>query len=868
MAFPLLPLLAPSSIASTPDLSIVGYTLIGPLLTSEDVAITQKYVSKNFGLVEFSVQVTSAIEIDDIIALLDAGVDTVFPESGEQATALLEIGVPGSRVVFPGEDYDDVNGVYVSSTTAKTELATKLSKSVLADGTGNKKLYVTFTSTPTLEQVKQTVALPAIPIIPAESLTTDSASSTGKLSVAAIFTSALNTDRSDGYFSTLVVDTLGVALGLVYSSEESIAEAIKSRAGVYQSRKRGLWFKGATSGAVQTLVRLELDCDGDCIKFVVQQAGKGFCHLDTATCFGKSGGVMALERTLVSRLENSPAGSYTRRLFSDDKLLSAKIMEEAEELTTAKTKGEVAWEFADLLYFGMTKAVQAGVSWTDVERNLDSKAKKITRRRGDAKQKWIDAATKTEEASEKPVLKTESINGSRNTTDAAKEAAKEKTGRIQLARVDVSKISSYELTDLLRRPAQKNANIMNLIGPIVEAVRTRGDAALLEFTAKFEKAKLDSPVLKAPFPPELMELDQETKDAIDLSFENVRKFHAGQLESAPLVVETVPGVVCSRFSRPIESVGLYVPGGTAILPSTALMLGVPALVAGCKNIVLASPPRSDGTLTPEVVYVAHKVGAAAIVLAGGAQAVAAMAYGTESVPKVNKILGPGNQFVTAAKMLVQNDTSALVSIDMPAGPSEVLVVADKKANPAFVASDLLSQAEHGVDSQVILIGVDLNEVELQAIEDEVHEQAMRLPRVDIVRGAIAHSRTFQVKTVEEAIALSNKYAPEHLILQLENASKYVDLVQHAGSVFVGAWSPESCGDYSSGTNHTLPTYGYATVYSGVNTHSFMKHLTSQELTPEGLKTIGGAVVRLATVEGLDAHGNAVRVRLEHLAKEQ
>ncbi|ODQ72100.1 hypothetical protein LIPSTDRAFT_338321 [Lipomyces starkeyi NRRL Y-11557] len=844
MAFPLLPLLAPSSIASTPDLSIVGYTLIGPLLNSEDVAITQKYISKNFGLVEFSVQVTSDIEIDDIIALLDAGVDTVFPETGEQATALLEIGVPGSRVVFPGEDYDDVNGVYVSSTAAKTELATKLSKSVLPDGTGNKKLYVTFTSPPTLEQVKQTVALPAIPIIPAESLTTDSASSAGKLSVASIFSSALNTDRSDGYFSTLVVDTQGVALGLVYSSEESIAAAIKSRAGVYQSRKRGLWFKGATSGAVQTLVRLELDCDGDCIKFVVQQAGKGFCHLDTTTCFGKSGGVMALERTLASRLKNSPAGSYTRRLFSDEKLLSAKIMEEAEELTTAKTKGEVAWEFADLLYFGMTKAVQAGVSWTDVERNLDSKAKKITRRRGDAKQKWIDAATKTEEAPEKP------------------------TGRIQLTRVDVSEISASELTDLLRRPAQKNANIMNLVGPIVEAVRTRGDAALLEFTAKFEKAKLDSPVLKAPFSPELMELDQETKDAIDLSFENVRKFHAGQLESAPLVVETVPGVVCSRFSRPIESVGLYVPGGTAVLPSTALMLGVPALVAGCKNIVVASPPRSDGTLTPEVVYVAHKVGAAAIVLAGGAQAVAAMAYGTESVPKVNKILGPGNQFVTAAKMLVQNDTSALVSIDMPAGPSEVLVVADKKANPAFVASDLLSQAEHGVDSQVILIGVDLNEVELQAIEDEVHEQAMRLPRVDIVRGAIAHSRTFQVKTVEEAIALSNKYAPEHLILQLENASKYVDLVQHAGSVFVGAWSPESCGDYSSGTNHTLPTYGYATVYSGVNTHSFMKHLTSQELTPEGLKKIGGAVVRLATVEGLDAHGNAVRVRLEHLAKEQ
>ncbi|KAJ8097436.1 histidinol dehydrogenase-domain-containing protein [Lipomyces tetrasporus] len=866
MTFPLLPLLAPCNIASTPDLSVVGHTLIGPVSTSQDVATVKDYISANFGLVEFSVQVTSAIDIDDIISLLDTGADAVFPETDEQAIALFEIGIPGSRVVFPGEDYDDVKGVYVTSSALTPDLASKLSKSVLADGTGSQKLYVTFSATPTLEQVKKITALPAIPIIPAEALTTDPAA-TDKLSVAAVFSSALTTDRPDGYFSTVVVDTQGVALGLVYSSEESIAQAIKARAGVYQSRKRGLWFKGATSGAVQTLVRLELDCDGDCVKFVVQQAGKGFCHLDTTTCFGKSGGMPALERTLVSRLENAPAGSYTRRLFSDEKLLSAKIMEEAEELTTAKSKDEIAWEFADLLYFGMTKAVEAGVSWADVERNLDSKAKKITRRKGDAKQKWIDAAKKAAETPEKPAPNTESTSSSAIVNGAVKQADnRESTGRIQLTRVDVSDISESELTELLRRPAQKNANIMNLVGPIVEAVRTRGDVALLEFTAKFEKAKLKSPVLKAPFPPELMELDQETKDAIDLSFENVLKFHAGQLESAPLVVETVPGVVCSRFSRPIESVGLYVPGGTAILPSTALMLGVPALVAGCKNIVFASPPRSDGTLTPEVVYVAHKVGAAAIVLAGGAQAVAAMAYGTESVPKVNKILGPGNQFVTAAKMLVQNDTSALVSIDMPAGPSEVLVVADKKANPAFVASDLLSQAEHGVDSQVILIGVDLNEAELQAIEDEVHEQAMRLPRVEIVRGAIAHSRTFQVKTVEQAIALSNKYAPEHLILQLESASKYVDLVQHAGSVFVGAWSPESCGDYSSGTNHTLPTYGYATVYSGVNTHSFMKHLTSQELTPEGLKKIGGAVVRLATVEGLDAHGNAVRVRLEHLAK--
>jgi len=333
-------------------------------------------------------------------------------------------------------------------------------------------------------------------------------------------------------------------------------------------------------------------------------------------------------------------------------------------------------------------------------------------------------------------------------------------------------------------------------------------------------------------------------------------------------VETMPGVRCSRFVRPIERVGCYVPGGTAVLPSTALMLGVPALVAGCKKIVFASPPRPDGSVTPEIVYVAHKVGAEAIVLAGGAQAVAALAYGTQSVPKVDKILGPGNQFVTAGKMFVSNDTSAGVSIDMPAGPSEVLVVADVEANPAFVASDLLSQAEHGVDSQVILIAVDLTEPQLKAIEQELHVQAKQLPRVDIVRGAIKHSVTLQAKTIEEAIALSNQYAPEHLILQVKDASKVIDLVQHAGSVFIGPWTPESVGDYSAGVNHSLPTYGYARQYSGVNLATYLKHMTASELTEEGLRNVGGAVMQLAKVEALEAHRRAVEIRLNWADKQK
>ena len=422
------------------------------------------------------------------------------------------------------------------------------------------------------------------------------------------------------------------------------------------------------------------------------------------------------------------------------------------------------------------------------------------------------------------------------------------------------------LKEALQRPSQRsNDTIMDLVNPIITDVRTNGDSAVLKYTHKFEKAtSLKTPVLRAPFPESLMTLSAETKSAIDTSFRNILTFHSAQKEGSSLVVDTMPGVKCSRFSRPIERVGLYIPGGTAVLPSTAMMLGVPAMAAECKKIVFASPPRADGSLTPEIVYIAHRVGAESIVLAGGAQAVAAMAYGTESISKVDKILCPGNQFVTAAKMIVSNDTTASVSIDMPAGPSEVLVIADKTANPAFVASDLLSQAEHGVDSQVVLITVDLTEQELSAIENELDTQANALPRVDIVRGAIAHSITISVPNISEAVKWSNHYAPEHLILQIASPQSVIPSIQNAGSVFIGPWTPESVGDYSAGVNHSLPTYGYARQYSGVNLGSFMKHVTSSELTAEGLKMLSGTVMELARVEGLEAHRRAVEIRLQSL----
>lgn len=731
---------------------------------------------------------TSLDNLDEVIALLDGGVRTVFVTS-ETYSEYTEY---GTRVIPSVSTLDlslaTENGLLVKDFDVSSSDVNKFVEDAQAKKLKN--LYIKPAPNTDIEKfVEVAKKANAIPIVPSTSLTTDKNDSS-RLLLSKIIASYWKSDRTDGLIPTVVTDDAGIALGLAYTSEESILEALRTQTGVYQSRKRGLWVKGLTSGDTQELLRIGLDCDNDTLKFVVNQKGR-FCHLQQFGCFGDLNGISALEQTLKSRKESAPEGSYTARLFSDEKLLRAKIMEEAEELCDGKTKENIAFEAADLIYFALTKAVGAGVSLADIEANLDAKSLKVKRRTGNAKGKWAEKeGIKTEAAPSKP---------------SQPAAEKPADGRISMERVDSTKISEAGLIEKLKRPSQKSPEaILNIIKPIIEDVRTGGDKAVLSYTHKFEKAtSLTSPVLKAPFPKELMDISPETIEAIDISFENIRKFHSAQQEEKSLQVETMPGIVCSRFSRPIERVGLYIPGGTAVLPSTALMLGVPAMVAGCQKIVFASPPRSDGRITPEIVYVAHKVGAESIVLAGGAQAVAALAYGTESVTKVDKILGPGNQFVTAAKMHVSNDTNAGVGIDMPAGPSEVLVVADKDANPAFVASDLLSQAEHGIDSQVILIAVDLSEQELKAIEDEVHNQAMALPRVNIVRGSIAHSVTVQVKDITEAMRISNEYAPEHLILQIKDAEKAVDQVMNAGSVFIGHWTPESVGDYSAGVNHSL-----------------------------------------------------------------
>ncbi|MFH5833012.1 histidinol dehydrogenase [Halalkalibaculum sp. DA384] len=418
-----------------------------------------------------------------------------------------------------------------------------------------------------------------------------------------------------------------------------------------------------------------------------------------------------------------------------------------------------------------------------------------------------------------------------------------------------SNLDEDQIKALCRRPKMDFLSVFEQVRPILEDVETNGDEAVLSHTEKFDGVRPD-PLAINPHEIEV-EINAEVQSAIDTAFRNIYRFHKAQL-SAPVEVETMPGVRCSRVARPIERVGLYIPGGTAILPSTLMMLGIPAMLAGCTQIVAATPPNAQGTVDDEMIYIARKLGITTLLLAGGAQAIAALAYGTESVPKVDKILGPGNQYVTAAKMWLQN-SEAGVSIDMPAGPSEVLVIADETANPTFVAADLLSQAEHGADSQVVLVATPSFNFDL--LEDELNRQLTRLPRAEAATGALEHSFAVQVENLEDAFYFSNRYAPEHLIVQCRNPESMTDHIQNAGSVFLGPWSPESVGDYASGTNHTLPTYGYARMYSGVSVDSFQKFITMQQLDRAGLESIAPSVTKLAELEQLEGHKRAVTIRI-------
>ncbi|MBO6532707.1 MAG: histidinol dehydrogenase [Muricauda sp.] len=416
-----------------------------------------------------------------------------------------------------------------------------------------------------------------------------------------------------------------------------------------------------------------------------------------------------------------------------------------------------------------------------------------------------------------------------------------------------------EWDEVLKRPTQTVTDIEEIVNSIFKEVQADGDAVIKKYTTQFDKVTLESllvtddEVEKAS-----LAVSDALKQAINLAKSNIEKFHAAQ-KTPKLEIETMPGVACWQEKRPIQKVGLYIPGGTAPLFSTILMLAIPAKLAGCQEIVLCSPPDKNGEINPAILYTAQLCGVTQIVKVGGIQAIAGMTFGTESIPKVYKIFGPGNQYVTVAKQLA---TKYGVAIDMPAGPSELLVVADDSANASFVASDLLSQAEHGVDSQVILVSTSKKLID--AVEKEIESQIKQLPREEIARKSISNSRLILVQNDQEALELINAYGPEHYIVCVENEEYYLENTLNAGSVFIGNFTPESAGDYASGTNHTLPTNGYAKQYSGVNLDSFMKSMTFQRISEKGIQGIGSAIELMAEAEGLQAHKNAVTLRLKSL----
>lgn len=415
--------------------------------------------------------------------------------------------------------------------------------------------------------------------------------------------------------------------------------------------------------------------------------------------------------------------------------------------------------------------------------------------------------------------------------------------------------NAEEWGELLKRPTFDNATLFDIVRGVLDDVKKNGDSAVKSYELNFDKVDLPSLVVTEGEIKEAESLvSDELKKGILLAKDNITKFHKAQIQELPCV-ETMPGVKCWQKAKAIEKVGLYIPGGTAPLFSTVLMLAVPAQIAGCKEIVLCTPPNKEGKVHPAVLFAAKTAGVNRIFKIGGTQAIAAMAYGTESVPKVYKIFGPGNQYVTAAKQMVSLKE---VAIDMPAGPSEVEVLADDSANPVFVASDLLSQAEHGVDSQAVM--VTTSESLADKVMKEVSEQLKKLPRKEIAEKSIENSKIFVVKNIDEAVLLSNDYAPEHLIISTENYREVAEKINNAGSIFLGYYTPESAGDYASGTNHTLPTNGYAKAYSGVNIDSFRKKITYQEISKEGLGRIGDAIEVMACNEHLFAHQNAVILR--------
>ncbi|TNE91708.1 MAG: histidinol dehydrogenase [Deltaproteobacteria bacterium] len=627
----------------------------------------------------------------------------------------------------------------------------------------------------------------------------------GRMDLGEAFAAPLVSDRPDGLFPTVVTDERGVALGLCYSSRESLAEALRTGTGVYQSRKRGLWRKGETSGNTQKLLRVRVDCDRDALAFEVRQAG-AFCHLETRSCFGPDRGFGQLERTLASRVSDAPVGSYTRRLLDDPVLLGKKLVEEAKELAEAETVEDVAWEAADVAYFAAVAMARAGVTFADVEAVLDRRARKTTRRKGDAKPE-----------PEAPVFQ------------ALRRVEPEE---VRLERVD---------------PVDPSAAAA--VRPILEAVEREGMPAVRRFAEQFGDAKAGDDVVlgKDVLQAALDSLPREQQDVLRRTADRIRTFAQAQREGLAGASLPIDGGTASARLQPVERAGCYAPGGRFPLPSSVLMTAVTARVAGVREVWVASPRPTAVTLAAAAV-----AGADGFLAVGGAQAVGALAFGAGEVPACDIIVGPGNRFVTAAKQAV----SGRVAIDLPAGPSELLVVADD-ADAGVIAADLLAQAEHDPDARVTVIATDA--ALLDAVDEALREQLSVLPTRDTAEAALCTAgRAILASSWDEAAELANRLAPEHLELQGPGAEALESQLTEYGALFVGSGAAEVLGDYGAGPNHVLPTGGAARSFGGLSVLSFLRVQTQLRLQPSA--ALVGDCVALARLEGLEGHARAAERR--------
>eukprot|EP01123_Difflugia_compressa_P003765 TRINITY_DN15071_c0_g1_i1.p1 TRINITY_DN15071_c0_g1~~TRINITY_DN15071_c0_g1_i1.p1 ORF type:complete len:1461 (+),score=305.36 TRINITY_DN15071_c0_g1_i1:570-4385(+) len=647
--------------------------------------------------------------------------------------------------------------------------------------------------------------------------------------------STLVSDRQDGLFPTVVVDEQGVALGMVYSSKESVCEAIKQKRGIYHSRTRGLWPKGDTSGAVQDLLRVRVDCDNDCLYFVVHQHGAGFCHKNERTCFGTDPVFGKLVRLLESRKASPQPGSYANRLFTDNALLQAKLREEVEELIAATDKNDVAWETADVIYFSLVAAVKSGVTLSDVEKQLESRSKKVTRRKGDAKPQHTTTTT--------PVA----VSSSPTSSLVASPPSPCFTS---LRRISPQEILQQEKLDPVDPEALKIAT------QILEQIKNdKSEKVLRYYATKFGDIPEGGQLVLSPseLKPYFDSLPLSQQQLLQRSAERVRLFAQAQRDSILDLHTPIEGGIAGHTVAAVERAGCYAPGGRFPLPSSVLMTVITAKVAGVKTVWVCSPKPAKITLA--AAYVA---GCDAFLQVGGAQAIGAMAYGVGPIPAMDAIVGPGNKYVTAAKAVV----SGMVRIDMLAGPSEVLVIADETADPAIIAADLLAQAEHDPDAACILITV--NQPDLAAkVDAELVKQLQNLETKSIATlSLLNNSYTVDTTSLKEAITISDKIAPEHLELHLRDAENLINTPQHYGSLFLGNVSAEVLGDYCAGPNHVLPTRGTARYVGGLSVFTFLRVRTWLTVNPDSSSSqLVQDAAHLGQLEGLVGHAAAATIRM-------